>query len=269
MRAAFERINWKIALAVVLGVFILAKSADATLEYVESRQLAHIHAEMAQLCLEKYGKADETVADAFRSCVHENTMHNIDDEFYAHWKDEAHMAQAALEYLQGKRKEKPHFECSTRTGLMLGLLEAQGIAAQDLIVARFNKDYNDHVVVGVWAPEKKSWIVHDPSYDIFLADRATKKPATAHDLLLRPLIDFVPCVDKDKCSWDFKTNQQIPVTELFGLWGIMAYKDLSGDWDLLYNKKKFDPYQVLGDQSYCQKRRKYCDEAPVEIGTLD
>jgi hypothetical protein len=268
MRIFLKKMDWKIALTLVVGVFILAYGVLAALDYLDQRKLSRIHNEMAQLCLQKYAQPGETIADAFRSCVHENTTHNIDDEFYAHWKDEAGMAQSALDYLRGTLKEKPHFECSTRTGLMLGLLEAKGIKAQDLIVARFEENYNDHVVVGVWNPEKKSWDVHDPSYDIFLADRVTKIPATAHELLLRPLSDFVPCTEKDKCSWDIKTTQQIPVTELFGLWGVMAYKDLSGEWDLLYNQKKFDPYQVLGSQSYCEKRRKYC-EAPDEIGTLN
>ena len=49
----------------------------------------------------------------------------------------------------------------------------------------------------------------------------------------------------------------------------MAYKDFSSDWDLLNNKRKFDPYQVLGEQSYCEIRRKYCNKPPVEIGTLN
>ncbi len=239
------------------------------MRFLDEREGVRLHAEIAQLCLQKYTASDETVPDRLRHCVHENTLHEIDDEFYSHWKDKNKMAAAMLAYLKGETSKRPHFECSTRTGLMLTLLETQGIKAQDLIVARFDKEYTDHVVVGVWDDKKQSWLVHDPSYDVFLADKVTKEPVSAHELLLRPLATFVPCEAKNKCGWDIISDDKTPVTHLFGLWGIMAYKDFSGDWDLLYNEKKFDPYQVLGEQSYCEKRRKYCNEPPVEIGTLN
>lgn len=268
MRFAVRTKNWPVYAAGLSCFILIAMAAYGALRYAEDRATARLYAEIARLCLQAYDGEGETIPDRLRRCVHAHTAYGIDDEFYARWKDRNAMAGAMFAHLSGKAQKKPSFECATRAGLMIALLESQGIKAQDLIVARFDSGYTDHVVVGVRTADGASWTVHDPSYDVFMADAASKIPATAHELLLRPLTEFVPCTGKNKCGWDIVSGDKMPVTHLIGLWGIMAYKDFSGDWDLLYNKEKFNPYQVLGGQSYCEKRRKHCNGPPVEIGTL-
>lgn len=253
----YPLVFFSLILISVAAFWVQRRQDDPGLEQIDRR--------FAAACLQRYGPVNETPVDAIRDCVHKSTMFAMDEEFYQHWGDKAYMASAALDYLEGRRTQRPHFECSTRAGLMLRALRTQGVEAREIIIARFVENFLDHVVIGIPRGNDENWEVHDPSYNVYFMRPETGTRAGALDLLRSDLEKLIPCETKTRCGWDLVSADKFPATHLYGLWGMMAYREADKTWKLVYNRDKFDPYKEIAGLSYCEKRKKHCEFPPREV----
>src|SRR3546814_15749781 len=69
------------------------------------------------------------MADALRRFIIDNSEFRIDDEFYRHWDDPAHLLEHASLHALGQG-EPPHHECSTRTQMAKIVLGKLGYVAR-------------------------------------------------------------------------------------------------------------------------------------------
>ncbi len=232
---------------------------------LEQARLKTLYKEISALCLQREADDGRTVPGRLRQCVRDATEHNIDAEFYANWKNPVRMTRGVLEYLRGTRPAKMHFECSTRSGLLIGLLRAQGYQARDVILIKPAPNFPDHVTVEVWDAQRQAWEVQDPTYNIYYRHKGTRAHLSAEEILAADVNEVIPCRDEDNCGWSRTTKENLPIKTLRDYWDTMARKDADGTWQIYYDADGFDPYHTVDQLTYCEKREKFCKNPPLKV----
>ncbi len=255
---------------ILSGVVIVILAGTAIAQYQElrhDRQLRDLYGELASLCLKRDYPAGATVPDRLRACAHGATDHRIDDEFYARWKDPLLMAQSVHDVLTDKRQAQPSFECSTRTGLLIGMLRAQGYTARDVVIISTKATFPDHVVAEVWNEDGQEWEVQDPTYDVYFRSvRDAAERPSAHEIVAGRTRDVFPCRDGGLCGWKQVSDENLYFDHIRSYWNAAAHKDETGDWQLAYDPDRFNPYEPVSGITYCNQREKHCeDNTPMAL----
>lgn len=245
---------------VVMSFIGLKELGNAYEDRVERRQMEDLYLRAADLCLEK--TSGESVPDRLRECAHRQTQYGVGEEFHAEWKDKPGMVQGVIDYMEGRRSDRKHYECSTRSGLLVGMLRAKGYRARDVITAKFLPEFNDHVVVEVWSEDAGDWEAHDPSHNTYFVDGGRGERLSVREMVTSGTAGFVPCFEDGRCGWQMTTDEGFSLTDTRAYWGNMVVKDADGQWQVVYNPEHFDPQKPLAGQSYCQKREKFCRKMP-------
>lgn len=254
---------------VLLGVGISWYAWTAFQDAARTRALNTAYASIATACLKQNTDPAAHIADVLRDCVHDNTVFAMDREFYATWKHPDVMAQAVLDYMHGARSTKPHFECSTRSGLLIGLLRSQGLTARDVIVVKDELTFPDHVMVEVWDPVSGEWEAQGPTYNNYYIEKKTGERLSVEEMLTLSLDDVVPCFGPGTCGWGLISDEKLKLSNMPAYLGAMVVKNDAGDWQLKINPRRFDPHQEIQGQSYCEKREKHCHEPVLTITELN
>lgn len=251
----------------VIGILVLG------FHQMKAQRLQETYLAIAKDCVPEKPASQGALINTLRACVHANSVHNMDEEFYRDWRDPQKMADNLRAYQSGKTKDKPHFECSTRSTVLKALYEIYKIPAYDVIFAKYEKEYPEHVVIEAFNSDTKAWELHDPTYDIYFANKKESgKPLTAMDLLSDTSgSDIVPCTTPDNCGWDVAYGQ--PGEDyLKAYWGLYRVKNMAADkWQPYYRPDRFDiskPLEAYGSiQTFCTAKPKYCAMPPVVIAT--
>jgi hypothetical protein len=236
---------------------------------LQARQLDRVYTAIAQDCQPKGATSQSELISALRACVHANSVHNMDAEFYANWRDPLKMATEMRRYQIGERKDKPHFECSTRSTILRAVLEKNGIKARDAILAKYEKGFPDHVVVEAYNRQTSNWEMHDPTYDVYFAESPDGLPLISKDLLMAPKDSgIVPCRNPNDCGWD-KPYGDVSEQYLKDYWVLLRLRDDgSHKWQTFYRPDHF-PIAVAAPDSeqgaYCDWKPKYCELKPQPI----
>ncbi len=209
-------------------------------------------------------KSFHTLTDTVRSFVHKNSIHAIDDEFYAHWKDAPLMMEKLVTYAQNKTGAPPHLECSTRTKLAETILQSMGYDTRSIDVFKQGNKFLSHSFYEVLNPETGRWEVHDPDFDLFWRHIKTGKRASITDLIKDEFSNFEPCWKTDQCGAEFLSQRTMDhITEFETRFGLASIIDRKRNLrPLLVNTKRFDlekAFDVKGTSlTYCEYREKNC-----------
>lgn len=239
-------------------VFQSVKIKNAMIERYESFE---------KICLQGIDRNNHSmVLDMMRHCVHKNSLHRIDEEFYALGEQGEHAyAENVIQYAEGKLKKLPHLECSMRSITLTSVYRELGYKARNIIVARHAPKFPDHVVTEVYNPQTADWEMQDASYDIHMKDKKSAKRLNASDAVKLPYEDYNPCNIDGYCGWDIvsfdKTSSADRLKLFWGMAFLGSYDDVKRG-PLIYNPDKFaiEVSYTIGEKdiSYCDKRPRHC-----------
>lgn len=201
-----------------------------------------------------------------RSCVHNNSIHMIDNEFYvtAHIGQSEFVRQMLL-YAQGKLDKRPHFECSRRSMVLNDLYKINDYESRMLNVFSFKHDKIwGHVLVEVMNPDIEQFMMHDPTYDVYYKDIETQNPISFEQAVANGEHTFIPCNYENKCSWDMMSpDKRISTKHVTTYWalGYIGYNDKHYD-QMLYNSDYITLDKLLNNEkppkTFCSVYSKYC-----------
>lgn len=209
--------------------------------------------------------------DTLMAFVHNNSEHNIDDEFWSDFRNKPRTLDKFLAYARGQSDDPPNMKCSTRSKLLLPLLEKAGYEARMIDMFKYKSGYNSHVVVEVKNDRTKKWELYDPTYQIYWKNSGTGERASLRDLVFSGDFTFTPCHDKDRCGYNRADHGYPPpedVRDFFGL-AIVMDEDSQGE-KMLLNIGRFDldTPPAGGGESFCEwGRERWCPKNR-EIGVF-
>lgn len=219
--------------AISVGIALYLRSSgsgDASLS-AEHEAAADVVAFLSQVPLD--ASTEENEIDRARRFVTNNSIHEIDDEFYSYGNDIALILSKILGHAKTGR-DAPHLECSTRTNALMRILEVQGIATRRVYAFSDKRTkLRSHTFLEVKNPETGAWEIHDPDYGIIYVERASGRRVSADRLLTEPLDAFTPCVNPGDCGWEH-------AEALRDYFGAVGYKDGRRPPHVLVNPVRFD-----------------------------
>jgi len=143
--------------------------------------------------------------DRVRYYVFDTTDHNMNEEFYAIWRDQNRVAQEVINFSKGDRQTQVPLECSTRTGLMDAMIRALGYRTRVINVYEVKKDLPGHVFVEILNPDTGKWEAYDPDYDISWRNKTGARVSFAQ--AWEDPENHHPCGRNGVCGWDYKSDE--------------------------------------------------------------
>ncbi|MAQ71733.1 MAG: hypothetical protein CL565_06025 [Alphaproteobacteria bacterium] len=264
-------------LVIVTLVFIgmLAEAIfDSYEEYKEKVAFSQLAPDFISMCLkdaEDRGNND-VILGRIRQCVHNNSVHNIDEEFYQHWRaPTSDKLRRILDFANGDMPEPPHMECSTRTEVLEDLYRYMGYQTKVYNVVQAADDFPGHILVEVFNPTTKEGELHDPTYNVSYNNFETGKRLNAIEVLETPLNEIAYCGNAGNCSQEeMREDEALVSDKIRDYFGFFYHKPDTGNEDgiLSINKSRFDPeekFSVKGEQmTYCEKKAKNCQN-PIQF----
>lgn len=204
-------------------------------------------------------------ADYVRDFIWRHSVHKIDEDFYAHWGNTPVIVAKMIAYAQGQQQHPPHLECSSRSGLMFGIMKALGYRVRGVDVYRHLDEFPAHSFLEALNPESGQWEIYDTDHNIFWRDIETGHRVGITEVIAAPDLDKMqPCLAGGVCGWDavFKIEAQ-RMRAYYGL-AVIIDRD-AGARPLLINRSRFPfdkpaPIAGRGHLAYCEYRAKNCQE---------
>ena len=218
------------------------------------------------MCLgtENYENQPSALFAKIMDCVHENSVHAIDEEFRALFKQGRH---AYLNRINSNLSTtetdvtKPHMECSTRSKTIADILRYMGYEAHEAALAKDEDNFPDHVVVNVRNPMTDLNEMYDPTYNIFVKTTDTSVIQSVENLLLQPFEKLLFCNPAGDCDTNLMSQNGNFNTDIlppyYGIAYMRVYEDPKGP--LLYNPDRFDPDKI---RDVWGEKKSYCDVHP-------
>jgi len=246
-------------------------SREMTKSKDKKEMAAHAEA-LNNICLKPYEGQSLPPSDLFailRHCVHQNSVHNIDDEYYetAETYGQVGFARQIRKYAEGKLNEKPHFECSRRSIVLRDLYTLNGFENRILrVIQRRDDVFLGHIINEVKDPQTGQFQIHDPTFDVTYKSKDEQRFINMRDILMIIRDEFQPCGFDGKCSWDIRSPD-----------GVSGYSQKSDFWDfayvgdfedergvIIYNDARLGPFDKIvtnkdgNKASYCDLNPKFC-----------
>jgi hypothetical protein len=194
-------------------------------------------------------------ADRLREFIHNNSQHKEDAEFFSLWRDRTKMAAAFIDYLEGRRKELPHMECSTRADLMAAILRSEGYRTRAVDAYRVDDPdkLEGHALLDVMNPDTNRWETQDPEYDAYWKHRKTGERASMIEASGNA--DIIPC-NGSRCGWGIKTREGSPAERLRKHLAYTVSIDRAADERIAYHSPDIAPDATL---VYNDKTGTFCN----------
>lgn len=220
------------------------------------------YAQLAATCQDIYGPSTGET----RACIHHAGIHRIDPEYHYNWTHRPELVARMTARAVDQTLPPPSMECFARSVTMRQTLAAQGVQSHNVVMIRPHDAFPDHVMLEVLNPESGHWEMHDPSFNVVLADAASYTPLSLPELIAAPLENIIPCRGA-VCSWDLVSWEGRPVSIIRNYLGAAAIRPSTGTpAERFYiNKQRFDldqPFQVNG------KTVTYRQHKPSDIRVL-
>jgi hypothetical protein len=197
-----------------------------------------------------------TKADRLHNFIRANSQYKMDEEFYATWPDRMKLADAFIAGLEGKRKDKPHMECSTRSNILAALFEKEGYRTRNVVLYNPEESLNNHRLIEVLNPETKNWEAYDVTYDVYYKNKETGERAGIAAIGANPEA-YEPCNTKGKCGWALETDDKQNATRLVNLLKIATINDPETGLRLSLRAADIDTSRVYRTAE--QKAGTFCD----------
>lgn len=163
-------------------------------------------------------------ADRLHDFVRNNSQHKMDEEFYATWPDRMKLADAFIAGLEGKRKDNPHMECSTRSNLLAALHEKEGRRVRNVVMYSPAENLANHRIIEVLNPETMRWEAYDVTYDIYYRNKDTKTRVSTAETGANPDAHEA-CNTRGRCGWDLITDEKQESRKLLDYLKIITVHD--------------------------------------------
>ena len=232
-----------IALGVVLFAIVAYFVGRYTLDWMADQKFEQALQEKNLQILELSGLSGidtyPEFADRARAYVHDNSQFKMDDEFNSIWPDKIKLAQAFIDGQQGKRKDLPHMECSTRSNILADLLVLKGYKVRNVVLYSPERNLSNHRLIEMKNPETGRWEAIDVTYNIYWRNKETKVRASMAEVGENPDA-FEPCNNK-QCSWDVKNDDGDTPKNLLDLMKIAAFHNQETDLRLTLYAPDINP----------------------------
>lgn len=193
------------------------------------------------------GGKSASISD-LRSCLHHAGEHRIDAEYAENWKHKEILFARLTERVANQSLPPPAMDCFARSVTLSRLLDKAGIESHNIVLINPVDEFSDHVMLEAKNPATGKWELHDPSFDVVLADAKTHAPLSARETVAASLDDIVPCRG-DVCGWDLASWEDRDVTVIRDYLGAMAQRSSSDEPAKAFyvNPDRFDldkPFKV-------------------------
>ena len=194
-----------IIFAAVAAYFCARYGMDKYKDYLSDREYAaKIDAINAHM-FDPLKENSRMTFDRIHAFVRDNSQYKMDEEFYAIWQDRMKVADAFLAGLEGKRADKPHMECSTRSNLLAALVEKEGYRTRNVVLYNPEDKLNNHRIIEILNPETQKWEAYDVTYDVYYRNKDTKERASTAEVGANPE-KYETCKPSGKCGWNLVTD---------------------------------------------------------------
>lgn len=222
-------ITLAIVLVVAVAAFFVGRyGMDKYRDHLSDKQydakIDAIHAHIPGRSKEDFHRA----ADRLHDFVRANSQHKMDEEFYSLWPDRMKLADAFIDGLEGKRKDKPHMECSTRSNILAALHEKEGRRVRNVVMYSPANNLLNHRVIEVLNPETGGWEAYDVTYDMYYKNKDSGKRASIAEVGAAPESHY-PCNTKGDCGWNIKTDDALDAENLRDYLKIITIHDKESD----------------------------------------
>lgn len=209
-------------LAILLsGISILA--FDLFKEYQKQKKLQDTtEALIAHAAIPEDASFHETI-DAVRIFVNNNSVHHINEEFYAIWRNGVLVSQTMLDYIEGRRETPVPLECSTRTGMMDRMLTLMGYRTRVINIFDAADDYPGHVFLEVLNPDTKTWEAQDPDYDIYWQHKENRTRVSIVEAI-QDFGSYQPC-GRQSCGWNHRSHENLKIARVQGYFDYISVID--------------------------------------------
>lgn len=205
-----------------------------------------------------------TKFDMVRRFIHGHSRHAADAAFQRVHGNGNLIAEGLIAHALGQNSEPVHLECSTRSNLMLAVLQRLGYQAR--IVYVFDTDANSsgklqsHTFVDVFNPATQNWESQDSDYNIFWRSAPVGDRVSVFEMA-EELSKIEPC-DETKCGWDVVSDEGQASAKIRGLIDIVSTVDKSADQRVSRFTSRANPSQAFTflDRSgtFCEIFAKLC-----------
>ncbi len=273
---AKKYLTFLIVLIIATAVFFGGRyGMDMYKDHILQKTLDSKAARMVELSNTSAIENFHAKTDAVRTFVHDNSQHNMDEEFYAAWPDKIKVAQIFVDGLEEKRTDLPHMECSTRSNTVAQMLHTLGYETRNIVLYSSENNLANHRIIEVRNPESGQWEAHDVSYNIYWRNKENKQRVSLAEVGAAP-DEHEPC-NPEKCGWNAKTidhhgpdEEMHDPRELRNLLGIIAIHDQKSGLRIALYSMGVDParlYTMEGRQgTFCDFFGKNCRDGfePME-----
>lgn len=205
--------------------------------------------------------------DKVRIFINDNSIHKIDQAFWANHGNTAALAGGMLAHAKRLSTEPVHMECSTRSNLMTRILGALGYETR--IIAIFNSRTNlqSHSFLEVMNPETGRWETQDPDYDIYWRSKTSEERISLADTA-DAIGEIEPC-GRERCGWDHVSREGIRAEKLIDYLDIVsiAAKQKAVRYALYTSRADLSATYSKGPKrgTFCQVEAKRCKHGFFDI----
>ena len=246
--------KYAIAAAALLAVLVIVlgvrKFPDMKADVTEQMRRAEIY----ELSGVEKAQTFHAKIDTLMAFVHNNSVHQIDDEFWDDFRNKPRTLDKLIAHAKGESKVLPHMECSTRSKLLLPLVRKAGYEAHMVDLFKYKPEYNSHVMVEVKNPDTGLWEAYDPTYKIHWKHEDTNARVSVRDLVFTPGFPFSPCLDEIRCGYGRADARAKVPEDVEGFFGLAVIMDDEGQGSIqLNNSERFDLNRKPegGDKLFC------------------
>jgi hypothetical protein len=200
--------------------------------------------------------------DKVRTFINDNSIHKIDESFWANHGNLGAYAEEMVAYAKGTSSQPVHMECSSRTNLMARILAKLGYETR--IVAIFNSRTNlrSHSFLEVLNPETELWITQDADYDIYWRSRASGERISLADTA-EVITEIEPC-GRERCGWNHVSREGIKASKLIDYLDIISIteKKKAVRYTMYTTRADLNRIYSKGSQrgSFCEVEAKRCKD---------
>jgi len=204
--------------------------------------------------------------DKVRIFINDNSIHQIDEAFWASHSTEA-FAAGVLAHAKRPSTEPVHMECSTRSNLMARILGALGYDTR--IIAIFNSRTNlkSHSFLEVMDPETGRWETQDPDFDIYWRSKKSAERISLADMA-EVIGEIEPC-GRESCGWDHESREGTRAEQLMDYLDIISItaKQKALRYALYTSRADLSTTYSKGPKqgAFCQVEAKRCKHGFFDI----
>jgi hypothetical protein len=263
--------NIKGVLTWFAGLAVLGAGAWFAIDWFNERQTTRQTNRYLLEIIGMAGVADSSDfhqrVDKVRLFINDNSIHKVDQAFWANHGNPASFAGSLLSYAKGNSTEPVHMECSTRAGLMTRILGALGYETRTVAIFNSRTNLKSHSFLEVLNPETRLWETQDPDYDIYWRSKSSGERISLADAA-ENVGEIEPC-GREFCGWNYVSRESIKAERLKDYLDIISItaKQKAMRYSLYTSRADLSRTYSKGQKqgAFCKVEAKRCEHGFFDI----